>query len=186
MFVVLLVIDPTSHELGSPAKPGRFTLRNLGGAHLSPAGKPLYRFLGLFDDDTAGRNAITGARNIDVSILEYRDVLRLRPVMPASGNLDPPALTRSFESLNAPHKGINWELEDLISEDLFMLFIEEYPTALISSREAGGAVHRELTPDGKRKLLKFCNDHADLTSLRPVINMVRALRHYLRLAPVDD
>jgi aldehyde dehydrogenase (NAD+) len=25
LFVVLLVIDPTSHELGSPAKPGRFT-----------------------------------------------------------------------------------------------------------------------------------------------------------------
>jgi hypothetical protein len=24
LFVVLLVIDPTSHELGSPAKPGRF------------------------------------------------------------------------------------------------------------------------------------------------------------------
>ena len=26
MFVVLLVIDPTSHELGSPAKPGRFSV----------------------------------------------------------------------------------------------------------------------------------------------------------------
>ncbi|MFD1745024.1 hypothetical protein ACFSE1_06055 [Rhizobium helianthi] len=30
MFVVLLVIDPTSYELGSPAKPGRFIVERLG------------------------------------------------------------------------------------------------------------------------------------------------------------
>ena len=30
MFVVLLVIDPTSHELGSPAKPGRFNRLRAG------------------------------------------------------------------------------------------------------------------------------------------------------------
>lgn len=162
------------------------TLRNLSGAYLSPAGRPVYRFVGLFDDDTPGRNAVTGARNIDVSIIEYRDVLRLRPVMPAAGSLDPAALKRSFDSLNAPHKGINWELEDLVGKDLFALFLEDNPTALIRLLEAGGAVHRELTQDGKRNLIRFCARHADLASLRPVVAMIHALRHYLHLGSLGD
>lgn len=162
------------------------TLRNLSAAYLSPAGRPVYRFLGLFDDDTPGRNAVTGARSIDVSIVEYRDVLRLKPVMPATGSVDPAALKRSFDSLNASHKGINWELEDLVGKDLFALFLEDHPTALIRSSEAGGAEHRELTQDGKSKLIRFCAKHADLASLRPVVDMVHALRHYLNLSRVGN
>jgi len=162
------------------------TLRNLSEAYLSPAGRPVYRFMGLFDDDTPGRNAVTGARNIDTSITEYRDILRLRPVMPATGSLDPSTMKRSFDALNAAHKGINWELEDLIGEDLLALFLEDYPTALIRSASVGGAVHRELTQDGKRNLIRYCDKNADLASLMPVVNLIHALRHYLNLSQIPN
>lgn len=63
MFVVLLVIDPTSHELGSPANPGRFKA--------TIEGKAYYRRCVsiLADIEDADRNAgggVTGLLRVDV------------------------------------------------------------------------------------------------------------------------
>lgn len=156
-------------------------LRNLATAYLSPAGFPVYRVIGLLDDDTAGRKAVTGARKIDVSIKEYYDVFRLRPIMPRTGSLDPSALERDYEKQNALYKGLAWELEDLVGEPLMSLFLEEYPTALVRVGKSSDAVHRDLTRDGKSQLVRFCNAHADLENLQGFVDVLHALRHYLRL-----
>lgn len=105
--------------------------------------------------------------------------------MPAAGNLDPATMKRTFDRLNEPFKGITWELEDLVGEDLFDLFLESYPTALVRSIEVGGAVHRELTRDGKSRLIRFCNDNADLSSLGSVLDAIHALRFYMNLSPMQ-
>lgn len=157
------------------------TLRSLAAIHLSPSGLPLYRVIGLFDSDTAGNNAVRGARGIDASIIEYRDVFRLRPAMPKDGNLDPEALQRSFERLNMPFKGLTWELEDLVGVDFMKQFLSKYPSALIRQDLISGSIHRELTRDGKRELVRFCNDNALLKDLAGIVEVLHALRHYLRL-----
>jgi hypothetical protein len=157
------------------------TLRNLALAHLSPAGLPVYRIVGLFDSDAAGQKAINGAHDWDTTIIEYRDVFRLRPAMPRAGSLDPKALQRSFDSQNLPFKGLIWELEDLISEPLMDLFLEAEPTALVRVDTVSGRVHRELTRDGKSQLVRFCARHADLASLSGLIDVAHALRHYMNL-----
>ncbi|MGC3091675.1 hypothetical protein [Pseudomonas aeruginosa] len=156
-------------------------LRSLATAFLSPAGRPIYRAIGLFDNDTAGRRAVKGAHDIDVSIIEYRDVFRLRPAMPRTGSIDPAALQRSFEKQNEAYKSLDWELEDLVGEQLMSLFLEEHPTALLRDYKASDAVHREFTRDGKSQLVRFCKSYADLTNLQRLIDVLHALRHYLNL-----
>jgi hypothetical protein len=44
-----------------------------------PNGDRRYRFIGLFDNDAAGKQAVKSAGQFDASILEYRDVFRLWP-----------------------------------------------------------------------------------------------------------
>ena len=156
-------------------------LRGLAATHLSPAGRPVYRVVGLFDSDAAGNKAVRGAREIDASIIEYRDVFRLRPAMPKTGILDPASLQRSFEKLNEPYKGLTWEVEDLIDEQLFELFLEENPSAVTREETVAGKTHRELTRDGKSRLIRFCKDYADLPNLTGMVEVIHALRHYLNL-----
>jgi hypothetical protein len=148
---------------------------------LSPTGGAAYRVIGLFDNDTAGQKAVNGVRSVDMSIQEYRDVFRLRPIMPRVGSLDPKTLQRNFDSLNQPYRALPWELEDLISPTFMEIFLEEYPTALIRTNEASGVVHRELTRDGKSNLIKFCKEHGDVESFQGLIDVLHALRHYLNL-----
>lgn len=156
-------------------------LRSLASTYLSSTGTPVYRIIGLFDNDTAGQKAVNGARMVDASIAEYRDVFRLRPVMPKTGSLDTATLQRGFDNQNASYRGLSWELEDLLGESLIRLFLEENPTALVREFCVAGATHRELTRDGKSKLVRFCKEYADLSSLQGLIDVLHALRHYLGL-----
>ncbi|MBZ9719788.1 hypothetical protein LB519_18240 [Mesorhizobium sp. AD1-1] len=157
------------------------TLRNLARAYLSPSGRPVYRVIGLFDNDTAGQKAVNGARAVDASIFEYRDVFRLQPAMPIGGSLDTAVLKRSFEAQNQGYKGLTWELEDLIGEELVDLFLDDHPTAMIRKVAVSDRTHREFTRDGKSRLIRFCKDNADLASLEGVVNTLHAIRHYLVL-----
>ena len=51
-------------------------LRGMARTCLLPNGRPRYRFIGLFDNDKAGKQAVNAARDFDKSILEYKDVFR--------------------------------------------------------------------------------------------------------------
>lgn len=157
------------------------TLRSLAAVHLSPEGRPVYRVIGLFDSDTAGNKAVRGARAVDASIIEYRDVFRLQPAMPKDGNLDPSALQRSFERLNEPFKGLTWELEDLVDSEFIELFLSEHPSALIREEKRSCCTHRELTRDGKSQLVRFCKEYAEFQDLAKIVEVLHALRHYLNL-----
>ena len=157
------------------------TLRNLATGHLSPAGLRVYRIIGLFDSDAAGNKAVIGAREWDTTISEYRDVFRLRPVMPKTGNLDPTALQRTTDTQNLPFKGLIWELEDLVSPLFMAQFLEAHQTAQTREITIGGRVHRELTRDGKSHLVRYCAQRATLESLGELIQVAHALRHYLNL-----
>ena len=156
-------------------------LRGLAAAYLSETGLPVYRVIGLFDNDTAGQKAVNGARVVDASITEYRDVFRLRPVMPSTGSIDPASLQRAFDKQNEAYKGLSWELEDLIGEPLMELFLEENPTALLRKQVMSEAIHREFTRDGKSYLVRFCKENADLASLQGLVDVLHALRHFMNL-----
>lgn len=71
-------------------------LRAIASAYLAPSGRPVYRFIGLFDNDTPGQKAINFAQSVGASILEYRDIFRLRLTIPVLGHLDPGVARRGL------------------------------------------------------------------------------------------
>lgn len=157
------------------------TLRNIARTDLGPKGLPRYRFVALFDDDRAGRQAVRAAREWDRSIIEFKDVFRLRPLMPMTAHADPTVLERLFREANAPYKNIEWELEDLLGADLLSAFCDEYPNAVSHQSCAGDVVHRDLTRDGKSRLHRFVKDHAIRKDLAKVVGVLRAFRRYFGL-----
>lgn len=157
------------------------SLRGMARTCLLQNGSPRYRFIGLFDNDNAGRQAIKSARIVDNSILEYKDVFRLWPNMPFPGNLDVGTIQRTFERENSQFRGMDWELEDLFPESFIRAFISENSTAVARSTPMGSKVHRDLTRDGKAKLHRFAKQNAVLDDLAQMIAVVKALRFYLAL-----
>jgi hypothetical protein len=156
-------------------------LRGLARTCLLPNGRPRYRFLGLFDNDKAGKLAVRSARDFDNSILEYKDVLRLWPAMPIRVNLDPVAMRVVFERENNAYRGLDWEMEDLLSTELLEAFLAESPGAMIRTSSIGGKVHRDFSVDGKARLHRFVRDHAMRRDLIGVLGVLRAVRGYLGL-----
>lgn len=157
------------------------TLRNIARTDLGPKGRPRYRFVALFDDDKAGRQAVRAARELDRSIIEFKDVFRLRPEMPMISNADPTILEKRFREANEPYKNIEWEIEDLLSVQLLSAFLGEYPNALSRESRAGATVHRDFTRDGKARLHRFAKDHAIRQDLLKVIEVLKAFRRYFAL-----
>ena len=156
-------------------------LRGFAKIYLLPNGRSRYRFIGLFDNDKAGRQAVS-SRDSDTSVLEYKDVFRLQPVMPATGNLDPKALQATFERENAAHKGKDWELEDVLPSNFVETFLNEHPNALVRAAPAGdGKVHRDFTKDGKALLHRFARENAMRQDLVGVVEVLKALRFYCGL-----
>ena len=133
-------------------------LRGLARGCLLPNGRPRYRFVGLFDNDKAGRQAVGAARDLDSSIIEYKDVFRLRPVMPLPGNLDPVSVGRAFDQQNATYKGLDWELEDFLPPEFLDAFVAEHPTAISHTKTLSQKIHRDLTRDRseERRVGKEC------------------------------
>jgi len=160
-------------------------LQGFARTYLMANGRPRYRFIGLFDNDKAGIEAVKGIRNFDVSILEYKDVFRLRPVMPCTGNLNPKTLEKTFDRLNADYKGLDWELEDLLPEAFIEAFLADHPGAVHREIEIGGKIHRDFTPDGKARLHRYIRDNAIREDLVAVVDVMKALRFYLCLPQLD-
>jgi len=156
-------------------------LRGMARVCLLPNGRPKYRFIGLFDNDKAGILAVKRVQEMDSSILEYKDVFRLWPVMPLTGNLVPTTMQKTFERENANYKGLEWELEDLINQEFVEAFIAENHNSLKKITPVNGKVHRDFTPDGKAKLHRFIKNHAMRSDLIEVIHVLKAIRFYAGL-----
>jgi hypothetical protein len=154
--------------------------RQLADADRGPDGSLRYRFIGLYDNDRAGRRAIQAASAFDRRLQQYSDLFLLNPVM-SDGSDANMSLRQRFELDNAQFKGLDWEVEDLLSERIFFDFSKLQSGAILTVQERGGRKHRELTKDGKYRLHKFVKETAVLDDLLEVVKLIRALRSYFRL-----
>ena len=157
------------------------TLRSLSEHRLDAGGRPVYRFVGLLDNDAAGRRAVKNARSYDPGIQEYRDILRIRPVMPVTGNLDPKTLERNFDKLNTQYERLDWELEDLLPRGLLEAFSNTHPAAIRDKVEMAGRVHWKLTAEGKGKLHRYVKAKATYADLAGATDVIRSIRFVLNL-----
>ena len=141
-------------------------------------GKLSHRFIALYDNDTAGKRAIAAISSFDASIRRCAEVFLLQPVMPLKGGADHRAMQHRFERENSAFRGLDWEIEDLLSHDILRAFEAEYPAAVFRLYETAGRTHREFTTDGKRQLIDFVRDYATLDDVRELIKLLKALRDY--------
>ena len=155
--------------------------RGIARTVLQPNGLAKYRFVALFDNDPAGKYAVKSLQALDHSIIECKDVFRLRPVMPIATSLDPTNLCATLEAHNTNHRALDWEIEDLLSKDIAQAFLAERPDAVVRTIEIGGYVHREFTRDGKAQIHRFVKDHGVHRDLVKAIEALKALRSYLGL-----
>ena len=155
--------------------------RQIADADRGPNGSLRYRFIGLYDNDRAGRRGVESACNFDRRLLHCVDLFLLHPIMPLASGSDHAVLRQRFETENAPYKGLDWEIEDLLSERLLLAFEDERPSAVEDVHECGDRTHREFTRDGKYRLHQFVTANATLEDMMEVVKLIRALRDYHRL-----
>jgi hypothetical protein len=148
---------------------------------ISPRMPNAWSCLGPYDNDRAGRRAIDSACAFDRRLLRYGDVFLLHPVMTLASGSDHVDLRRRFESDNSQFRGLDWEVEDFLSERLFATFKQINPAAVIAVQERGGRAHYELTRDGKYQLHQFVRSEATLEDVVEIVRLIRALRDYFRL-----
>lgn len=156
-------------------------MRQMAEADADHNGRIRNRFIGLYDNDLAGRRAVQMITNFDRRIRRCRDVFLLHPVMPLKRGVDPKTLEDRFDKENAPYRTLDWEIEDLISTDFYRAFESDYPTAIAGHMRLADKIHRNITSDGKRNLLSFIRSYAALEDMLDVVKLLRALRDYLHL-----
>lgn len=154
------------------------TLRQVAAADTDENGKLRYRFLGLYDNDRAGRRAIAAISSYDATIKKCSEVFLLRPKMSLKSGADHRAVQQRFERDNESYRDLDWEMEDLIHPDFLDLFEDEFPNAVSHRTTILDRTHRDFTEQGKRDLIRFVKQHATLDELLDVIRLIRALRDY--------
>lgn len=161
-----------------------FALWEMSASQFDIVGKKKYRFIGLLDNDHAGIKALNHATSIHRGVVEYRDILRLWPVMATQGNTDPNALKRTFERLNDPYKGLFWEIEDYIGEEFLNIF-ESLNTSLDIRKEyKNGLTHRKFSSDSKAALHRQFKAEGDYDDCQGLIQLLRSLRFSIGLNPL--
>jgi hypothetical protein len=153
--------------------------RAMASTYRDKSGRQVYRFLGLFDNDHAGRSALKLATSRNVGLQEFSDVFNLFPVMnPAVG--DPAAVGRAMLKANDGFKGIDWEIEDMLCPSFLDEYERTYSRFLKSKKTSpGGHVHREWTPDGKTELLRFTRRNAMRQDVDRIVAALVGLRSYI-------
>tara|TARA_Y100001933_G_C18979665_1_gene556182 strand:+ start:1130 stop:1840 length:711 start_codon:yes stop_codon:yes gene_type:complete len=139
------------------------------------------KFVGLFDNDHAGRKHARMLCEMDFRVKHYRDVFLLHPVMPASNGVLGPELQRRAEAQNSSCAGLDWEIEDFLPEDLIREFCDANQGALSSKKTMAGRTHFEFTREGKRLLQGFVAEEANVDDMIELIRLICTLRDYLGL-----
>jgi hypothetical protein len=139
------------------------------------------KFVGLFDNDHAGRKHARMLCEMDFRVKHYRDVFLLHPIMPASNGVLGPELQRRAEAQNGSCAELDWEIEDFLPEDLIQGFRNLQPGAVIREHKMAGRVHRELSKRGKGQLQAYVQQEALVEDMIEVVRLICALRDYLGL-----
>lgn len=155
--------------------------RQLADVDVSDDGGKRFRFIALFDNDEAGRRAFKQANRFDRRVILYQDVFLLHPVMPPGEGLPGSEVKARAVSLNRRFSGLNWEIEDLLSESLLRSFEQLHPEAVVRKTSRCGLIHRDFTRQGKVKLISFVGGEAALADVMGIVRLTRTLRDYLGL-----
>jgi hypothetical protein len=158
-------------------------LRKMIGLDLTPEGRPVFRAVVLLDSDMAGKKTVHYLTAEYTGCLLYRDVFLLHRHLP-HGTREPRQLTRQIESANSEWKGLDCEIEDLLSRTVLEEFARQSPRSLNRSPQIQGDGHHfEWKRQDKPALYKYVEENAILGDLQPLVEVLRWLRFLCGLDP---
>lgn len=152
-------------------------VRGLADVDRDAEGRIRHRFVGLLDNDGAGRGALAIACRFDPRVEPYADLFVLRPVMPPF----PIGRDKAMEvaAANIACAQLDWEIEDLCSERVLARFERENPGAVLSRVQCGDFVHREIDRSAKAELRRLFIETATIEDASGMIHLLKAMRGYL-------
>lgn len=160
------------------------TLRRLIDQDLSDDSKRLFHMVALVDGDSPGKQAARSLTGSHTSFQACRDVFVLQRVFPSVPG-ETKTVQSAFERANLEYRGLDCEIEDLIAPELVDSFIEEQPNCRPPpARVAGNARHFNFASHAKPMLLRYVAAYAVLDDLLLILEIIKALRFYLKLDPV--
>jgi len=101
--------------------------------------------------------------------------------MPLANGATPAAVKQRAIDLNRNYPQLDWEIEDLVSPEIYRVFEADHSHEIRRSKTIAGKTHRDLTGTGKVKLRQYVKEYAELADLHEFIVLIRALRNYLGL-----
>ena len=154
-------------------------VRQLADVDRDAEGRIRHHFVGLLDNDPAGRSALMIANRFDRRVQPYEDLFLLKPKMPVFAI----GMDRSIEvtRVNMAYSQLDWEVEDLCSERILVQFERENPGAVVSRVERGGLVHREFDPNEKSELRRLFCETATIADAKGFLALLKTMRRYLNL-----
>lgn len=160
------------------------TMRSLAAIPLDAHGRPVYRVVGLLDNDHAGRRVIADLIRNYRGAQEFVDVLAIRPNMPIFNCSDAHGRRQQWATANQGYESLDWEIEDVLSPRLLAILERTRPREITQRRVSGEKTHYDLTRNGKRELHRIAHDEGTLNDLMGVVDIVRTVRSMIGLPDV--
>lgn len=160
------------------------TLRNLAEYDLDINGNRKYFVFVLLDNDIPGRSLIKNLVAINSNIIEFRDIFRLHPIMPEVTNVHYQSIKQAVEKENIDYKGLDWEMEDFLSDRIWESFITNEcanDERLCHPIIRGNKTHRNLKDIQKGRLHRIIHDLAQHDDMHEIVHLLRMLRRYLKI-----
>lgn len=152
--------------------------RQLSETYRDESGGLTHRFVGLFDNDAAGRRAFDAACKFDRRIWPHRDIFLLHPVMPLAPT-NGASIAGAIKLSNRKFGQLDWEIEDLCSERIITQFDGFSPGSILSTQTVCGKSHREFSRGTKPVLRRYFLEHSVYSDALELVSLVKAFRSYL-------
>ena len=157
------------------------TWSQLAAADRDRNGRQRYRFVGLLDNDPAGRIGLSRLTTFTSRLQEFRDIFLLFPTMPILDSRGMPYIQDSFRQLSKSVGDSRFEIEDLVSPKLLRRFEQLYPSEVRKREPFGTRLHYHFTGPGKSKFKVFVLENGSVEDFCDFFVVIKALRSYLGL-----
>ena len=157
------------------------TSHQLASADRDPSGRQRYRFIGLVDNDPAGRLGIRHLTSFTSRLQKYRDIFALFPDMPVRDHRGMAYVQQEMKQLSKGMGNSRFEIEDLMSPKFLIRFEQLFPSAIIKKQEVASRFHYHFSGPGKAEFLRFALKEATAEDFVEFFAVAKALRSYLNV-----
>jgi hypothetical protein len=150
---------------------------------LTPNGQKVFHAIAMFDDDLEGRRGFSALTGQHLNYRKWRDVFLLCRILPRTTR-DPEQLYKLIETANGAWRGMDCEIEDLVSISVVNAFVSENPSAVRHPIERrGNGIHCSFQRHAKADFIRFVETHAMIGDVEAIVEYLKSLRYLLGLPP---